>query len=626
MLGENELSDLVLDSQEILDKAEAILIQLEKSLTESTVDADKVNSLFRYFHTLKGNAGFFNFNVIVNLSHSAESLLEIVRNDNSLLDQKMIQLFMEARDTLYEIFSHLNENKTDTMYKEKADTLIPRLFYIKENLKAESSEPKKEEPRFGIFKKKIVLSDTPITEEDNKELPVSNEPAPTPENSESDKLDKHITERATQENPVLEKKIQNTIEANNGNSNGQATVKRDIRIETEKLDYLLDMIGELVIAESLVTQNPDIKELDLPNFSIQSSYLRKVVRNLQEVSLQLRMITLEGLFNKMERLVRDLAQKTGKKVGLQVTGKETEIDKNALEILTDPLVHIIRNCIDHGLETGKERLAKGKVESGHIKIEAMHSGNEVWIIISDDGAGLDRDRILKKAMARGLIKEGEDENLKDERIWDFIFQPGFSTSDRVTDISGRGVGLDIVRRNIAKINGDVEIKTKKDQGASFILKLPLTIAIIEGMVVIYNGVFYIIPTIDVKETLNLAESKIDYIDQDKKVIRFREQLIPVVSVERLLNHDSSDKDSNYENSLYVIIVEYKNNSLALVFDGIVGNQSVVIKPIPDYLKGTKGFSGCTILGSGNIGMILDIRFFINNYYKENKESEAAHGQ
>ena len=625
MPGENELSELVLDSQEILDKAEAILIQIENDLADTKVNPEKVNSLFRYFHTLKGNAGFFNFNVIVNLSHSAESLLEIVRNDNSLLDQKMIQLFMEARDTLYEIFSHLNENKTDTMYKEKADTLIPRLFYIKENLKAESSEPKKEEPRFGIFKKKIVLSDAPIVEEDNKELPASNKTTPTPENSDTDKPEKPFVDKIIQESPALEKKTQ-TTETNNGNPNGQTTVKKDIRIETDKLDYLLDMIGELVIAESLVTQNPDIKELDLPNFSIQSSYLRKVVRNLQEVSLQLRMITLEGLFNKMERLVRDLAQKTGKKVSLQVTGKETEIDKNALEILTDPLVHIIRNCIDHGLETGKERLAKGKAESGHIKIEAMHSGNEVWIIISDDGAGLDRDRILKKAMARGLIKEGEDENLKDERIWDFIFQPGFSTSDKVTDISGRGVGLDIVRRNIAKINGDVEIKTKKDQGASFILKLPLTIAIIEGMVVIYNGVFYIIPTIDVKETLNLAESKIDYIDQDKKVIRFREQLIPVVSVERLLNHDSSDKDSNYENSLYVIIVEYKNNSLALVFDGIVGNQSVVIKPIPDYLKGTKGFSGCTILGSGNIGMILDIRFFINNYYKENKESEAAHGQ
>ncbi len=602
MLGENELSDLVLDSQEILDKAEGILIHLEKSLTDSSVDPEKVNSLFRYFHTLKGNAGFFNFNVIVSLAHSAESLLEIVRNDNSLLDQKMIQLFMEARDTLYEIFSNLNENKTDTMFKDKADTLIPRLFYIKANLKAESTEPRKEEPRFGIFKKKIVLTEEAPTEENNKNLPLEKENPPT-----------------------LEKKKATPIEIINGNGNNQAAVKKDIRIETEKLDYLLDMIGELVIAESLVTQNPDIKELDLPNFSIQSSYLRKVVRNLQEVSLQLRMITLEGLFNKMERLVRDLAQKTGKKVGLQITGKETEIDKNALEILTDPLVHIIRNCIDHGLETGEERLAKGKPESGNIRIEAMHSGNEVWIIVSDDGAGLDKDRILTKAKSRGLIKEGEEENLKDERIWDFIFQPGFSTSDKVTDISGRGVGLDIVRRNIAKINGDIEIKTRKDQGASFILKLPLTIAIIEGMVVIYNGVFYIIPTIDVKETLNLTESKIDYIDQDKKVIRFRDQLIPVVSVERLLNHDSSDKNSSYEKSLYVIIVEYKNNSLALVFDGIVGNQSVVIKPIPDYLKGTKGFSGCTILGSGNIGMILDIRFFINNYYKENKESEASHG-
>jgi two-component system chemotaxis sensor kinase CheA len=616
MLGENELSDLVLDSQEILDKAEGILIQLEKDLADKTVNPDKVNSLFRYFHTLKGNAGFFNFNVIVNLAHSAESLLEIVRNDNALLDQKMIQLFMEARDTLYEIFSHLNENKTDTMYKDKADLLIPRLFYIKESLKTETQEPKKEEPRFGIFKKKIVLTDeVPVAEKQpeavNTELP--KETPPTPEKTNSEKS-------------IPEKKLTPIPETTNGNSSIQSTVKRDIRIETDKLDYLLDMIGELVIAESLVTQNPDIKELDLPNFSIQSSYLRKVVRNLQEVSLQLRMITLEGLFNKMERLVRDLAQKTGKKVGLQVTGKETEIDKNALEILTDPLVHIIRNCIDHGLETGAERLAKNKPETGHIKIEATHSGNEVWIIISDDGAGLDRDRILTKAKSRGLLKEGEEESLKDEKIWDFIFQPGFSTSEKVTDISGRGVGLDIVRRNIAKINGDVEVKTQKDKGVSFILKLPLTIAIIEGMVVTFNGVFYIIPTIDVKETLNLAESKIDYIDQDKKVIRFRDQLIPVVSVERLLNHDVSDKNSNLENCLYVIIVEYKNNSLALVFDGIIGNQSVVIKPIPDYLKGTKGFSGCTILGSGNIGMILDIRFFINNYYKDNKESEVAHGQ
>jgi two-component system chemotaxis sensor kinase CheA len=616
MLGENELSDLVLDSQEILDKAEGILIQLEKDLADKTVNPDKVNSLFRYFHTLKGNAGFFNFNVIVNLAHSAESLLEIVRNDNALLDQKMIQLFMEARDTLYEIFSHLNENKTDTMYKDKADLLIPRLFYIKESLKTETQEPKKEEPRFGIFKKKIVLTDeVPVAEKQpeavNTELP--KETPPTPEKTNSEKS-------------IPEKKLTPIPETTNGNSSTQSTVKRDIRIETDKLDYLLYMIGELVIAESLVTQNPDIKELDLPNFSIQSSYLRKVVRNLQEVSLQLRMITLEGLFNKMERLVRDLAQKTGKKVGLQVTGKETEIDKNALEILTDPLVHIIRNCIDHGLETGAERLAKNKPETGHIKIEATHSGNEVWIIISDDGAGLDRDRILTKAKSRGLLKEGEEESLKDEKIWDFIFQPGFSTSEKVTDISGRGVGLDIVRRNIAKINGDVEVKTQKDKGVSFILKLPLTIAIIEGMVVTFNGVFYIIPTIDVKETLNLAESKIDYIDQDKKVIRFRDQLIPVVSVERLLNHDVSDKNSNLENCLYVIIVEYKNNSLALVFDGIIGNQSVVIKPIPDYLKGTKGFSGCTILGSGNIGMILDIRFFINNYYKDNKETEVAHGQ
>lgn len=604
MPGENELSELVLDSQEILDKAEAILIQIENDLADAKVNPEKVNSLFRYFHTLKGNAGFFNLNVIVSLSHSAESLLEIVRNDNSLLDQKMIQLFMESRDTLYEIFSNLEKNKTDAPYKDKADLLIPKLFYIKEILKQEAAEPKKDEPKFGIFKKKIVLAETKEEEKPQTTIPAE------------------VSKKPVQ---VLPEKTTPIKTETNGNSTNGQVVKKDIRIETDKLDYLLDMIGELVIAESLVTQNPDIKELDLPNFFTQSAYLRKVVRNLQEVSLQLRMITLDGLFNKMERLVRDLSQKTGKKVTLHVSGKETEIDKNALEILTDPMVHIIRNCIDHGLETKEERLQKDKPETGSIKIEATHSGNEVWIIISDDGRGLDREKILRKAKERGLLKDGEEENLKDEKVWDFILQPGFSTSEKVTDISGRGVGLDIVHRNIVKINGDVEIKTQKDKGMSIVLKLPLTIAIIEGMVVIYNGVHYIIPTIDVKETLNLAESKIEYIDQEKKVIRFREQLIPVVSVERLLNHSSDDKNSSFEKCLYVIIVEHKANSLAIVFDGIVGNQSVVIKPIPDYLHGTKGFSGCTILGSGNIGMILDIRYFINNYYKDNKDSDTVYG-
>ena len=603
MLGDNELTELVLDSQEILDKAETILIQLENNLSESKVDPDKVNSLFRYFHTLKGNAGFFNLNVIVALAHSAESLLEIVRNDNSLLDQKMIQLFIEARDTLYEIFSGLGTHKTDTPFKEKADALIPKLFYIKETLKQEIAEPKKEVASFGIFKKKIILSEP--TEEPKAETE-SKEPTP-------------VTTAITPD-----KKSPAPQDVTSIPSGGQ-TVKKDIRIETEKLDYLLDMIGELVIAESLVTQNPDIQDLDLPNFSTQSAYLRKVVRNLQEVSLQLRMITLDGLFNKMERLVRDLSQKTGKKVILNTTGKDTEIDRNALEILTDPMVHIIRNCMDHGLETKQERIVKNKPETASIKIEAIHSGNEVWIIVTDDGRGLNREKIINKAISKGLLKEGEGDDLKDEKVWNFILQPGFSTSDKITDISGRGVGLDIVHRNIVKINGDVEIKTQKDKGMSIILKLPLTIAIIEGMVVKYNKVHYIIPTIDVKETLNLTESKINYIDQDKQVIRFRDQLIPVVSTEHLLNSAYDSKDLTNENSSYLIIVEHKQNSLAIVFDEIIGNQSVVIKPIPDYLHGTKGFSGCTILGSGNIGMILDIRYSINNYFKDNKDSETIYG-
>ncbi|MCB1158049.1 MAG: chemotaxis protein CheW, partial [Leptospiraceae bacterium] len=238
--------------------------------------------------------------------------------------------------------------------------------------------------------------------------------------------------------------------------------------------------------------------------------------------------------------------------------------------------------------------------------------------------GLDRDRILSKALSLGLIDETEIENLKEEEVWNFIFQPGFSTSEKVTDISGRGVGLDIVHRNILKLNGDIEVKTRSGNGTTFFLKLPLTIAIIEGMVVKYRDISYIIPTIEVKETLNLKELKIEEIHEEKQVIRYRNQLVPVINLEKLLKKDIVSENENIIESLYLIIVEYRDHCLGIIFDEIVGNQSVVIKPLPALIEDTTGFSGCTILGSGKIGMILDIKFLINNYYKENKKTELVY--
>ena len=362
------------------------------------------------------------------------------------------------------------------------------------------------------------------------------------------------------------------------------------------------MVGELVIAEAMVTKSPDLAGLELEDFERSCVHLRKIVRDLQDMALSVRMIPLDGVFRKMIRLVYDLSAKSGKKVKLELSGENTEIDKILAEMIADPLVHLIRNAIDHGIETPRERLELGKPQTGRVILEAKHEGGEVWILVQDDGRGLERQKILQKAIQKKLIR-GDGSQLSDAEVYELIFQPGFSTAEKVTDISGRGVGMDVVFKNIEKMKGRIDIKNQEGRGTTFALRIPLTLAIMEGMLVRVGSASYTIPLLSIRETVQPKSQWITTTMDGQEVARVRNELIPVLRLHRL---HQLEPDSEQLSQGLLVIVEHQGEALGLFVDQILGEQQAVIKGLSDYIGSVPGVSGCTILGSGEVSLILDV--------------------
>ncbi|MCJ8345241.1 chemotaxis protein CheA, partial [bacterium] len=378
-------------------------------------------------------------------------------------------------------------------------------------------------------------------------------------------------------------------------------VKRmDIRVDLNKLDQLINLVGELVIAEAMVINNPDLKGLDLENFEKAARQLTKISRDLQDTTLSIRMVPVAPTFKKMIRLVHDLERKSQKRIQLLLAGEETEIDKTLIESISDPLVHIIRNSADHGIQSPEERLANGKPEMGTISLSAKHEEGEVWIIVEDDGQGLNREKILLKAIEKEIISI--DDQLDDHEIWQLVFEPGFSTADQVSDISGRGVGMDVVKRNIEKLKGKIEIHNRPGLGCKITLKIPLTLAIIEGMLIEVGQRFYTVPLLSIKESLKPKKSSIHINPDGQEILSLRDQLIPVVRLHKL--HKVEAKYDQLEDGILVIVESHKD-IYALFVDALHGQHQTVIKPLSDYLGDIRGVSGCTILGNGDISLILD---------------------
>ncbi len=378
-----------------------------------------------------------------------------------------------------------------------------------------------------------------------------------------------------------------------------------ISVNVSKMDQLMDLIGELVIAESVVLQNPDLKVpgLNLANFNKAAAQLAKISTDLQNVIMSMRMVPLTNTFQKMNRIVFDVSRKLGKDIEFEMVGEQTEVDKNIIEHISDPLMHLVRNAVDHGIETNQERLESGKTEKGKVTLAARTEAGKVWISVQDNGKGLDREKILEKAKKQGILDEKKPiESYTDKEIYQFITLPGFSTNEQVTEYSGRGVGMDVVVQNIQAIGGILDIESKPGFGSTMSLKIPLTLAIIDGIVMKVGVSSFVLETGMIKQFVRVSEDMMIHEPNGEEYIMIREECFPVLRLGKWYGIQ------NYEYSVeegIMLILEVEEKKICLFVDKLIGEQEIVVKPIPSYIKKVKGLSGCTQLGDGSIALILD---------------------
>lgn len=514
-------------------------------LEEQPRNKEIINNVFRPFHTLKGVSGFMGLKKLNLISHETENLLDMARNDKLLIDEKVIQGILLSLDTIKHILTGLSPSSRDENIKPD------QLERLLEHLRVLATEKKHE----GVDVSRETLFE--------------------------------VAETAPEE----EKK---------------KTRDNRVKVRTEKLDYLVDMVGELVINSNLVRMDRNVQGIQDQEFVKKLSQLTRVVGELQNASMSLRMVPIAATFTKMKRVVRDYTHKTGKDITLVLRGEETEIDRNFVDSLYDPLVHMIRNSCDHGIEPEEERKAAGKPLKGEITLHAYHKGNHIVIDVIDDGKGLNKDAILKKAIERGLARENETYTDKD--IFQFIFGAGFSTAKVITKVSGRGVGMDVVRQSVKALGGSIDIDSTPGVGSRFGINLPLTLAIIEGMMVKVGSELFIIPVINVKRTLQPKSDQINTIVGRGETLNHQDRLIPISRVYKIF--EIEDAIERYEDSL-LIIVSGDNKEYAIQVDNLVGIQDIVIKSLGDKFADLKGISGATILGDGSVGLILDINNLVD---------------
>jgi len=382
---------------------------------------------------------------------------------------------------------------------------------------------------------------------------------------------------------------------------------QNISVNIGKLDQLLNLVGELVISEAMVTQNPELAGLELENFTKESRQLRKIITEVQHTVMSMRMVPLAPTFFKMHRIVRDMCRALGKDVVLEVIGDDTEVDKNIIEQIADPLMHIIRNSVDHGIEMPEVREERGKDPQGTVTLEAKNSGGDVLIIIRDDGGGIKRDAVLAKAERNGMLHKPKDE-YTDKEVFQFIFSPGFSTNEAVTTYSGRGVGMDVVNTNLEQVGGTVIADSVEGEGSSIILKIPLTLAIIEGMLIKIGESKYTIPIMDIRRSLKVPKSDIVFDPSGNEMVKIRGEVYNLIRLNRFFGLDEGfDK---VEDGI-VLMLENGDHTVCVFADELVGEQQIVVKNIPKYIKKVNGLSGCTLLGNGDISLIVNVAAFFD---------------
>lgn len=632
------------ESEEHLDDMEQLLMSFE---VESP-DAEDLNSIFRAAHSIKGGSGIFGFDELTRLTHVMENLLDKARNQELLLTTDSVNLLLESIDVLKETLNAYREG-TPT----PTASIDERIAQLEQNMGLQSSntsedavdegfgffddEPQRvssitDDDGFGFFDDEpiapSVLAEREKTSSkksasDEEEIDgfgffepfnFSDAEPSVPEDKQPNSsvsvskasVESTPEQKATPVKTTLSKSAPaQTVKANGAKPKVKDSVS--IRVDTNKIDAMVNLVGELVITQSMLSMiGNEVEGAVAERLQLAIDELQRNTREIQESVMSMRMLPLTSTFNRFPRLVRDLAAKLNKKVDLVINGGSTEIDKSLIEKIVDPLTHLVRNSIDHGVELPEARVAAGKPETGTIILSAEQKGGNIIIGIIDDGAGLNRQRILDKARSNGL---DVNDNMPDDQVWQLIFQAGFSTAEAVTDVSGRGVGMDVVRRNIESIGGRIEIESTQGEGSGFFIHLPLTLAIVDGMCVSVGNQIFVIPLLNIIESFQPTASQVKTLGNDS-VLHIRDQYWPLVPLYDYMDVENAQRSPTEG---IVVLLESSKKRYGVLVDALVGQQQVVIKSLEQHYRKVAGIAGATIMGDGKVALIIDTDSIATTY-------------
>lgn len=570
-------SGFVVESLEALESIEVGLIDLE----QNPEDMESINTIFRSFHTIKGVSGFLGLERINKLSHHSENLLDKIRSGEINIDADVTDVILNSVDLLKQMIEGVQsgmDNETELDIGIDVVPVIARIEQIQESAACGNK-------RLG----EILVDQGSVSPQAVEEAVSKQKESP------HKKLGQILVEDGMADPNQVASALRKQKRS------GARKIELQVKVDTQKLDNLVDLAGELVIAQAMLRQHPYVLATDDHALVHTLGQLNQITSSLQTMTMTLRMVPIKSTFQKMVRLVRDLARSSGKKILLTMEGEDTEIDRNVVDELYEPMVHMIRNSVDHGLETPEERTAAGKKAEGEIRLKAFHRGGKIVVEISDDGRGLDRSRILEKARSNGLI--GDDNKLGDEETFNLIFHPGFSTAKEVSDISGRGVGMDVVKKAIEKLRGRIDIHTTPGKGSTFVISLPLTLAIIEGMLVRVGEERYVLPALSIIESFRPSKEQYSTVEGKGEMILSRGRLIPLVRLSKIFE-SHSHVEAPWDG--LVVVVEYDGKYMCLLLDELLGKEEVVIKSMGEIMKDVMGIAGGAIMGDGRVGLILDM--------------------
>jgi two-component system, chemotaxis family, sensor kinase CheA len=609
------------EASEHLNSMESLLLALDVD----NPDMDELNAIFRAAHSIKGGAGTFGFTDMTEVTHVLETLLDKLRKQEMKLTTEMVDAFLQAGDAIsMQLAAHRGEGQVD---QEQIGEICAKLERL---IKAPSAETGKEANAASAKKSKKKAGKPAVEESEDYGF---FDPLPTPAAEDGygffeDAPGTAVTIGVPDKDsgygffteitpPVAAQAAENaapaSLLASEAHPTRRATdrvpppsAETSIRVSVEKVDQLINLVGELVITQAMLAQSASSLDIAaLEHLQNGLSQLERNTRDIQESIMSVRMLPISFVFSRFPRVVRDVASKLNKQVELKTLGESTELDKALIEKIADPLTHLIRNSLDHGIETPEKRIAAGKPAHGTISLNAFHQGGNIVIEVADDGGGLNRAKILSKARERGLPVS---DSMSDEAVWMLIFEAGFSTAEVVTDVSGRGVGMDVVKRNIAGMGGRVELSSSEGHGTRVTIRLPLTLAILDGMSVAVGGQTFILPLGSIVESLQITDQELRTVSGDGRLLHVRGEYLPLVSLHKVFSiSPEMQRVSSDMNKGIAVIVEAEGKKTALLVDELLGQHQVVIKSLESNFRKVPGMSGATIMGDGTVALILDVQ-------------------